>query len=241
MAASNDDPLARPFDVVVLGTGLVESIVAAAAARAGKRVLHMDAAQFYGGDAASLPISQWADWASARVTDDVTGGAGVQAAPLPGERRLFIRPSPRAHGPPPPLPEGIARLSRRFTLDAGPRFVLARGAMADLMVTSGVAGYMDFRAVDGAFVVDAAADGRRLELVKVREARAYLRDCLLATAAVGKAASDQRLLAHSVPGLSRCLSAGARQQGRRLCASAALAAGQAPAHEVSAGAGTLLG
>jgi hypothetical protein len=165
MAGEEDNPLARPFDVVVLGTGLVESIVAAAAARAGQRVLHLDATQFYGGEAASLPITQWSDWAAAGAAD----GTIAQAALRPRERRMLIRPTTRAHEAAPPLPEAVARLSRRFTLDAGPRFVLARGAMANLMVSSGVAGYMDFKAVDAAFVVDAAADGRRLELVKVRQ------------------------------------------------------------------------
>ena len=37
------------FDVVVLGTGMVESIVAAAAARQGHSVLHLDNARYYGG------------------------------------------------------------------------------------------------------------------------------------------------------------------------------------------------
>eukprot|EP00053_Salpingoeca_punica_P016322 m.153527 g.153527 ORF g.153527 m.153527 type:complete len:676 (+) comp16941_c0_seq5:287-2314(+) len=46
----------KVFDVVVVGTGLVESIVAAAAARAGKRVLHIDDNECYGGVWASLPL-----------------------------------------------------------------------------------------------------------------------------------------------------------------------------------------
>ncbi|KAL7581297.1 hypothetical protein ACA910_006062 [Epithemia clementina (nom. ined.)] len=51
-AAANDDDddegLKRQYDVVLYGTGLVESIVASALARAGKSILHCDAADYYG-------------------------------------------------------------------------------------------------------------------------------------------------------------------------------------------------
>ena len=40
--------LPQSFDVVVVGTGLTESLLAAAAARAGKSVLHLDTNAFYG-------------------------------------------------------------------------------------------------------------------------------------------------------------------------------------------------
>lgn len=43
---------------MVLGTGLTESIVAAAVARSGRRVLHLDAAETYGGAGRSLPLRE---------------------------------------------------------------------------------------------------------------------------------------------------------------------------------------
>ena len=36
------------YDVIVVGTGLTESIAAAALARTGRKVLHLDALPFYG-------------------------------------------------------------------------------------------------------------------------------------------------------------------------------------------------
>lgn len=36
------------FDVIVVGTGLTEACVAAALARSGRKVLHLDALPFYG-------------------------------------------------------------------------------------------------------------------------------------------------------------------------------------------------
>jgi RAB protein geranylgeranyltransferase component A len=42
MANLPNDTLPGEFDVIVVGTGLVQCIVAAAAARIGKSVLHLD-------------------------------------------------------------------------------------------------------------------------------------------------------------------------------------------------------
>ena len=51
-STKDEEGLLRQYDVILCGTGLVQSIVASALARAGKTVLHCDAADFYGqGDA----------------------------------------------------------------------------------------------------------------------------------------------------------------------------------------------
>ncbi|XP_043522868.1 rab proteins geranylgeranyltransferase component A 2-like, partial [Frieseomelitta varia] len=44
-----EDYLPNEYDVVVVGTGMTESIVAAAASRIGKKVLHLDSDEYYGG------------------------------------------------------------------------------------------------------------------------------------------------------------------------------------------------
>lgn len=43
------EDLPSEFDLIVVGTGFNESIVAAAASRVGKSVLHIDEHEFYGG------------------------------------------------------------------------------------------------------------------------------------------------------------------------------------------------
>uniref|UniRef100_A0A0A9XFE1 Rab proteins geranylgeranyltransferase component A n=1 Tax=Lygus hesperus TaxID=30085 RepID=A0A0A9XFE1_LYGHE len=56
------DDLPSSYDVVVVGTGLVESIVAAAAARIGKQVLHIDKNKYYGQHWATFnydDVQQW--------------------------------------------------------------------------------------------------------------------------------------------------------------------------------------
>ncbi|KAM9269754.1 rab proteins geranylgeranyltransferase component A 1 isoform 4-T4 [Cariama cristata] len=56
------DNLPSEFDVVVIGTGLPESIVAAACARSGQRVLHVDSRNYYGGNWASFSFSGLLSW-----------------------------------------------------------------------------------------------------------------------------------------------------------------------------------
>lgn len=46
------------YDFVVLGTGLVECILSSLLSMKGKKVLHMDKNDYYGGECASLNISQ---------------------------------------------------------------------------------------------------------------------------------------------------------------------------------------
>uniref|UniRef100_A0A8D1V1S7 CHM n=1 Tax=Sus scrofa TaxID=9823 RepID=A0A8D1V1S7_PIG len=50
------------FDVIVLGTGLPESILAAACSRSGRRVLHLDSRSYYGGNWASFSFSGLLSW-----------------------------------------------------------------------------------------------------------------------------------------------------------------------------------
>eukprot|EP00286_Rhodomonas_abbreviata_P021525 CAMPEP_0181296666 /NCGR_PEP_ID=MMETSP1101-20121128/4826_1 /TAXON_ID=46948 /ORGANISM="Rhodomonas abbreviata, Strain Caron Lab Isolate" /LENGTH=337 /DNA_ID=CAMNT_0023401547 /DNA_START=33 /DNA_END=1043 /DNA_ORIENTATION=- len=50
------------FDAVVIGTGITESVVAAALSRSGRRVLHLDSLPFYGSSSATLQLSGFRDW-----------------------------------------------------------------------------------------------------------------------------------------------------------------------------------
>ena len=61
-----DDPVfAKEFDCILVGTGLVQSIVAGALAYNGKSVLHLDKNDYYGGDSASLTLDEFTAWAAA--------------------------------------------------------------------------------------------------------------------------------------------------------------------------------
>ncbi|XP_069340751.1 rab proteins geranylgeranyltransferase component A 2 [Eulemur rufifrons] len=56
------DSLPTEFDVVIIGTGLPESILAAACSRSGQRVLHIDSRSYYGGNWASFSFSGLLSW-----------------------------------------------------------------------------------------------------------------------------------------------------------------------------------
>ncbi|XP_048214029.1 rab proteins geranylgeranyltransferase component A 2 [Perognathus longimembris pacificus] len=56
------DRLPTEFDVVIIGTGLPESILAAACSRSGQRVLHIDSRSYYGGNWASFSFSGLLSW-----------------------------------------------------------------------------------------------------------------------------------------------------------------------------------
>ncbi|XP_012877240.1 PREDICTED: rab proteins geranylgeranyltransferase component A 2 [Dipodomys ordii] len=56
------DRLPTEFDVVIIGTGLPESILAAACSRSGQRVLHIDSRSYYGGNWASFSFPGLLSW-----------------------------------------------------------------------------------------------------------------------------------------------------------------------------------
>ncbi|XP_054713825.1 rab proteins geranylgeranyltransferase component A 2-like [Uloborus diversus] len=56
------EELPNYFDVIVVGTGMPECIIAAAAARIGKKVLHLDRNGYYGGEWASFSFDKFLEW-----------------------------------------------------------------------------------------------------------------------------------------------------------------------------------
>ncbi|CAK6442296.1 unnamed protein product [Pipistrellus nathusii] len=67
------DSLPTEFDVIIIGTGLPESILAAACARSGQRVLHVDSRSYYGGNWASFTFSGLLSWLQEHEQDSEAG------------------------------------------------------------------------------------------------------------------------------------------------------------------------
>ncbi|XP_010611177.1 rab proteins geranylgeranyltransferase component A 1 isoform X2 [Fukomys damarensis] len=65
------DSLPSEFDVIVIGTGLPESIFAAACSRSGQRVLHVDSRSYYGGNWASFSFSGLLSWIKEYQENDI--------------------------------------------------------------------------------------------------------------------------------------------------------------------------
>jgi len=64
----NDLP--KEFDLCVIGTGFQESVIAAAASRVGKSVLHIDQNEFYGGFWASYNLENFMSHLEGNKSDD---------------------------------------------------------------------------------------------------------------------------------------------------------------------------
>ncbi|KAG7163905.1 Rab proteins geranylgeranyltransferase component A-like [Homarus americanus] len=91
--------LPTEYDVIVVGTGLVECIVAAASARVGKKVLHIDKNDYYGGQWASFTlrnIEQWVEEHTAshqetKNTEECALEEGEKLAPTSDPRRVYSK------------------------------------------------------------------------------------------------------------------------------------------------------
>ncbi|CEL97118.1 unnamed protein product [Vitrella brassicaformis CCMP3155] len=79
----------REFDVCVVGTGLIECLIAASLSRCGLKVLHLDGRDYYGGNWSSLNYKQLKLWSQGREQPEPPTDQQLQAdgqtAPPPGE------------------------------------------------------------------------------------------------------------------------------------------------------------
>jgi len=152
------------FEIIVVGTGLVESIVAAAGSRLGHSVLHIDTTDNYGGDWASFTwdgLQKWIkqDEATKQDGKDVTiqlsdGEEIVKLGEIKTASDIteswFSNDDDEAE-------EGaeedkwsksrIEKESRRFNIDLSPRLLFSRGPMVELLISSNISRYTEFKSV----------------------------------------------------------------------------------------------
>ncbi|GAA5922233.1 uncharacterized protein JCM15063_003226 [Sporobolomyces koalae] len=117
-----DDNTPTHFNVLIVGTGLAESILAAALSKSGYSVLQLDSAPYYGTEHASLSLTELDQW----VRD---------------------RPE-RAHASTGLRPDLVSR-SQRFALSLFPVLLRASGPGIELLVRSKVATYLQFGLLAG--------------------------------------------------------------------------------------------
>ncbi|KAG7879592.1 hypothetical protein KL938_003645 [Ogataea parapolymorpha] len=114
-------------DVLICGTGLVESILAAALAWQGSNVLHVDSNPYYGDTSSTLTIEQIKAWC-ANVNLNSPGFQGFSKA------LLYI-----------PRPDQLN--SRDYSIDLTPRIMFVKSDLLSLLIKSRVYRYLEFQSI----------------------------------------------------------------------------------------------
>lgn len=115
------------FDVLILGTGLTQSITAAALSKTGLKVVHIDSESYYGGDQASLTQEELINWHKKKASSN---GFLSSTDPLP--------------------------FSRSYSISLAPSLIPSVGPLIDSVIRSGVARYGRFKLLDSAFIYNAS-------------------------------------------------------------------------------------
>lgn len=145
------------FDLIAVGTGLAECIVAAAASASGKTVLHLDTNPFYGSHYSSLSVPELTSFlisnstassppSSTSTTTDIPDYSIVNLITQPVYSDVEISCF---------YPELMEENLRKFNLDlCGPRVLFCADKSIDLMLKSGASNYVEFKSIDASFVGD---------------------------------------------------------------------------------------
>jgi RAB protein geranylgeranyltransferase component A len=140
-APAHDYPTIEPtsFDVVICGTGLPESVLAAACAAAGKTVLHVDPNPFYGSLYSSVPLPSFL---SPLVPLSPSGSGDDSHTVVHLHRRNIYSEVDTSGAAPEP--------SRRFTVDlVSPRVLYCADEAVGLLLRSGGSHHVEFKSVEG--------------------------------------------------------------------------------------------
>ncbi|KAF2124938.1 rab GTPase activator [Dothidotthia symphoricarpi CBS 119687] len=117
------DEIAPEYDVVVLGTGLTECVLSGVLSVKGKKVLHIDRNDHYGGEAASLNIEA-----------------------------LFKR-----YGQTTGEPWKKYGRVNDWNIDLVPKLLMSNGELTNILVSTDVTKYLEFKQIAGSYVQQGAA------------------------------------------------------------------------------------
>ncbi|KAI0899998.1 rab GDP-dissociation inhibitor [Annulohypoxylon nitens] len=127
------DEIAKEYDVIVLGTGLTECILSGVLSVKGRKVLHIDRNDHYGGEAASVNLET-----------------------------LFKKYGNFAKGEEPWKKYGRAN---DWNIDLVPKLLMSSGELTNILVSTDVTRYLEFKQVAGSFVQQGA--GTKAAVAKV--------------------------------------------------------------------------
>ncbi|KAI0848343.1 rab GTPase activator [Daldinia vernicosa] len=127
------DEIAKEYDVIVLGTGLTECILSGVLSVKGKKVLHIDRNDHYGGEAASVNLET-----------------------------LFKKYGNYTKGEEPWKKYGRPN---DWNIDLVPKLLMSSGELTNILVSTDVTRYLEFKQVAGSFVQQGA--GAKATVAKV--------------------------------------------------------------------------
>ncbi|XP_010486164.1 PREDICTED: rab escort protein 1 [Camelina sativa] len=153
------------YDLIVVGTGVSESVSAAAASSSGSSVLHLDPNPFYGSHFAALSLP---DLTSFLHSNSVS--PPPSSPPIPPSnshelisvdlvhRSLYSSVEISSFDS-----EILEEHSRRFNVDlCGPRVVFCADESINLMLKSGANNYVEFKSIEASFVGDSSGELRNV-------------------------------------------------------------------------------
>ncbi|KAF3491391.1 uncharacterized protein GIQ15_00908 [Arthroderma uncinatum] len=148
------------WDVVISGTGLAQAILALALSRSGKKILHIDKNDYYGGPEAAFSLQEAEEWVNK-----------VEQVPnsMPFESASISRPT---------LLDGEkSQLSfaRAYTLSLSPQLLFSQSKFLPSLVSSKVYRQLEFQAVGSWWVcrhgADSESDSQSTKLQRVPSSR----------------------------------------------------------------------
>lgn len=114
------------YDVIILGTGLKECILSGLLSVSGRKVLHLDRNDYYGGESSSFNLQQ--------IKQHLDGMSEEEARAW-GQENV----------------ENFGR-SKEYNVDLCPKFIMASGDLVKLLLHTKVTRYLEFKCVDGSYV-----------------------------------------------------------------------------------------
>ncbi|KAF1916800.1 GDP dissociation inhibitor [Ampelomyces quisqualis] len=122
------------WDVLIVGTGLQQSLLALALSRSDKKILHIDENEYYGGAEAAFSLNEAEEWARSVDQKESTAAFSSVTVSKPD--------GTSANGPTHALSS-----SRAYSLALSPQLIYARSTLLQYLVSSRVYRQLEFLAV----------------------------------------------------------------------------------------------
>ncbi|KAI0385020.1 GDP dissociation inhibitor [Hypomontagnella monticulosa] len=156
----------EPWDVVICGTGLQQSLLALALSRSKKRILHLDPNDYYGEHDAAFSLQEADSWAATYAGSSALDGSSEEGSS--GKQAIFKNATTWKH--PEAADRGLS-FPRAYSLALAPQIIHTRSKLLDQLVSSRAYKQVDFLAVGSFFVYDTEAGDASSKLTRIPSSR----------------------------------------------------------------------